>query len=63
MTAKMFLEVGMTESSSEGGFFKQNRLLRICEGLDGFGLMAEGERLALLRYFVLLLQFIDHESN
>lgn len=55
MTAKMFLEVGMAETVSEGGFFKQNRLLIICEGLDGFGLMAEGERLSLIRYWLMFL--------
>lgn len=53
----------MTESASEGGFFKQNRLLRVCEGLDGFGLMAEGERLALLRYFVSLLSLLGREQT
>ncbi|KAI0258684.1 hypothetical protein BC834DRAFT_910313 [Gloeopeniophorella convolvens] len=50
MTPKAFLDVGMAESLGEGGgFFKENRLFKICEGLEGFGLMADGERSTLLR--------------
>ncbi|TFY81796.1 hypothetical protein EWM64_g2211 [Hericium alpestre] len=49
MTAKTFLELGMSESAADGGFFKSNRLLQICEGLEGFSLMSEGERAGLLR--------------
>ncbi|KAI9510088.1 armadillo-type protein [Russula earlei] len=32
-----------------GGFFKGNKLLKICEGLESFGLMTDGERPAFLR--------------
>ncbi|KAI0058015.1 ARM repeat-containing protein [Artomyces pyxidatus] len=50
MTAKTFLEAGLAESLGDGGgFFKENRLLKICEGLESFGLMADGERAVLLR--------------
>ena len=55
MTAKLFLDVGMAESLGEGGgFFKDNRLLKICQGFEGLGLMSEGERVILLRYGFLL---------
>jgi SCY1-like protein 1 len=50
MTPKVLLDVGMAESLGEnGGFFKENKLFKICEGLGNFGLMADGERVALLR--------------
>lgn len=50
MTAKGLLEVGMAESLGDaGGFFKENRLLKVCEGLESFGLMSDGERAVLLR--------------
>ncbi|TFY50780.1 hypothetical protein EVG20_g11332 [Dentipellis fragilis] len=50
MTTKAFFDTGMAESLGEGGgFFKQNRLLQICEGLESFGLMSDGEKANLLR--------------
>ncbi|KAI0292501.1 ARM repeat-containing protein [Multifurca ochricompacta] len=50
MTPKALLDVGMAESLGEsGGFFKGNRLFKICEGLENFGLMTDGERTTLLR--------------
>ena len=50
MTPKALLDVGMAESLGEnGGFFRGNGLFKICEGLGNFGLMADGERAALLR--------------
>jgi len=50
LTPKALLDVGVAESLGEnGGFFKGNKLFKICEGLGNFGLMADGERAALLR--------------
>jgi SCY1-like protein 1 len=50
MTPKALLDVGMAESLGEnGGFFRGNRLFKICEELGSFGLMSDGERVALLR--------------
>ncbi|KAI0291130.1 hypothetical protein BC826DRAFT_1023864 [Russula brevipes] len=50
MTPKALLDVGMAESLGEnGGFFRGNRLFKICEELGSFGLMSDGERAALLR--------------
>ncbi|KAI0043803.1 ARM repeat-containing protein [Auriscalpium vulgare] len=50
LPVKTFLDTGLAESLGEGGgFFKENRLIKICEGLESFGLMADGERTALLR--------------
>jgi SCY1-like protein 1 len=50
MTPKALLDVGLAESLGEsGGFFRENRLFKICEGLESFGLMADGERATLLR--------------
>lgn len=46
MPAKTFLEVGMAE---ESGFFANNRLVKVCGGLDNFALASEGEKGALLR--------------
>ena len=57
MTPKALLDVGMAESLGEtGGFFRENRLFKICEGLGNFGLMSDGERAALLRCVTLLSQ-------
>jgi hypothetical protein len=50
MTPKALFDVGMAESLEEnGGFFRENRLFSICEGLGNFGLMSDGERATLLR--------------
>jgi SCY1-like protein 1 len=50
MSAKVLLDVGMAESLGEnGGFFRENRLFKICEGLGNLGLMSEGEKATLLR--------------
>ncbi|KAH9993510.1 armadillo-type protein [Russula compacta] len=50
LTVKGLLDIGMAESLGEnGGFFRGNRLFKICEGLGNFGLMSDGERVALLR--------------
>lgn len=50
LTVKGLLDIGMAESLGEnGGFFRENRLFKICEGLGNFGLMSDGERVTLLR--------------
>jgi len=50
MSPKALLDVGMAESLGEnGGFFRENRLFKICEGLGNLGLMSDGERATLLR--------------
>ncbi|THV06735.1 ARM repeat-containing protein [Dendrothele bispora CBS 962.96] len=45
LTAKGFLEVGMTDT----GFFANNRLVKICLGLDNFAIGSEAEKASLLR--------------
>lgn len=51
LTPKHFLEIGMAEVASEGaGFFTNNRLVKVCSGLDNFSLGSEGDKAALLRY-------------
>ncbi|KAJ3842095.1 armadillo-type protein [Lentinula raphanica] len=45
LTAKGFLEIGMSDSS----FFASNRLVKVCSGLDNFALASESEKLILLR--------------
>lgn len=32
-----------------GGFFRDNRLIQVCQGLEGFSLASQGERAALVR--------------
>jgi SCY1-like protein 1 len=50
LSPKALLDVGMAESLGEnGGFFRENRLFKICEGLGSLGLMSDGERATLLR--------------
>ncbi|KAJ3517647.1 hypothetical protein NLJ89_g377 [Agrocybe chaxingu] len=43
--AKGFLEIGMAET----GFFTNNRLVKVCSGLDNFALASESEKATLLR--------------
>lgn len=45
LSAKGFLEVGMTDT----GFFSNNKLVKVCSGLDNFALASEGDRSTLLR--------------
>ncbi|KAJ3749224.1 armadillo-type protein [Lentinula detonsa] len=45
LTAKGFLEIGMSDS----GFFSSNRLVKVCLGLDNFALASESEKMILLR--------------
>lgn len=41
----------MTETAGDGsGFFSNNRLVKVCGGLDNFSLNNEAEKVALLRY-------------
>jgi SCY1-like protein 1 len=53
LSPKGFLEIGMVES----GFFANNRLVQVCNGLDNFALASEGDKNALLR-LVLFLQLM-----
>jgi SCY1-like protein 1 len=60
MTSKALLDVGMAESLGEsGGFFKENSLFKICEGLGNFGLMSDGERTNLLRCAIYQSTYVD----
>jgi SCY1-like protein 1 len=45
LSAKAFLGIGMAES----GFFFNNRLVKVCAGLDNFALASEPEKNQLLR--------------
>lgn len=50
MSPKDLLNIGMAESDGEGhGFFVQNRLVKVCAGLDGFTLSSESDKASLLR--------------
>ncbi|KZP08441.1 ARM repeat-containing protein [Athelia psychrophila] len=46
MAAAAFLDAGMLE---ESGFFANNKLVKVCGGLDNFALGSEGEKMTLLR--------------
>jgi SCY1-like protein 1 len=51
MSPKILLDIGMAESDGEGhGFFVNNRLVKVCAGLDGFTLSSESDKASLLRY-------------
>lgn len=50
MSPKIFLDIGMAETVGEGsGFFSDNRLVKVCGGLDHFGLSSESEKGTLIR--------------
>lgn len=50
MSPKVFLDIGMAETAGEGsGFFSDNRLVKVCGGLDHFSLSSESEKEALIR--------------
>ncbi|KAG1719636.1 ARM repeat-containing protein [Suillus lakei] len=50
MSPKNLLDIGMAESGGEGhGFFVDNRLVKVCAGLDGFTLSSESDKASLLR--------------
>lgn len=50
MSHKNLLSIGMAESDGEGhGFFAQNRLVKVCAGLDGFTLSSESDKASILR--------------
>jgi SCY1-like protein 1 len=50
LRAKELFDLGMgTTVGEHTGFFSRNKLVKICESLDGFALMGEEERLAFLR--------------
>jgi SCY1-like protein 1 len=51
ISPKQFLAIGMAESPGEGsGFFANNKLVKICLGLDNFSLANESEKATFLRY-------------
>lgn len=51
ISPKSFLDVGMAETAGDGsGFFFNNRLVKVCGGLDNFSLNNEAEKATLLRY-------------
>ena len=45
LNAKGFLEIGVAET----GFFANNRLVKVCSGLDNFALGSENDKNILLR--------------
>jgi SCY1-like protein 1 len=50
LTVKGFLDIGMAEKAGDGaGFFINNNLIKICSGLEGFGLASDAEKTAFLR--------------
>ena len=50
MTPKYFLEIGMAQTAGEGaGFFAENRLVKVCAGLDNFNIAGEAEKNNLLK--------------
>ncbi|KAG0152088.1 hypothetical protein CROQUDRAFT_85801 [Cronartium quercuum f. sp. fusiforme G11] len=53
LKAEALWEIGFGAGESggggAGGFFRENRLIKICEGLEGFSLASQGERAALVR--------------
>ncbi|KAF8332636.1 armadillo-type protein [Cantharellus anzutake] len=45
-----FLDIGTGTQMAEGsGFFSENKLVKICAGLDGFALSSEGDKANLIR--------------
>lgn len=41
----------MAETAGEGsGFFAENRLVKVCAGLDNFNIASEAEKNSLLKY-------------
>ncbi|OCH90251.1 ARM repeat-containing protein [Obba rivulosa] len=50
LTPKHLLELGMSQTAGEGsGVFANNRLVKICSGLDNFNLGNESEKVVFLR--------------
>ena len=45
----VFLELGMGSESAGGGWWPQNRLVKLSAALEGFSLASESERLGLIR--------------
>jgi SCY1-like protein 1 len=51
MSTQVFLDLGVsTTGGAEAGFFANNPLVKVCQGLDNFGLASENERAGFLRY-------------
>ena len=55
LTPKNFLELGTAETAGEGGFFANNRLVKVCAGLDNFNIASEADKASLLRLVLLML--------
>ena len=50
LTPKHFLEIGMAETAGESsGFFADNRLVKVCAGLDNFNIASEADKNSLLK--------------
>ncbi len=50
MSPAAFLEMGMAQTGGEtAGFFVNNRLVKLCVGLDNFSLSNDAEKTVLLR--------------
>ncbi|KAH9813027.1 hypothetical protein DFH28DRAFT_897391 [Melampsora americana] len=53
LKSEAFWEIGFGSGESggggAGGFFRENRLIKVCEGLEGFSLASQGERSSLMR--------------
>ncbi|KNZ58503.1 uncharacterized protein VP01_191g17 [Puccinia sorghi] len=53
LKAEAFWEIGFGNGESGGGvagaFFRENRLIKVCNGLEGFSLASQGERAALVK--------------
>lgn len=53
LKAEAFWQIGFGSGESGGGvagaFFRDNRLIQVCNGLEGFSLASQGERAALVK--------------
>ncbi|KAA1077660.1 hypothetical protein PGT21_015179 [Puccinia graminis f. sp. tritici] len=53
LKAEAFWEVGFGSGEGGGGvagaFFRENRLIKVCNGLEGFSLASQGERASLVK--------------
>ncbi|KAA1064826.1 hypothetical protein PGT21_015926 [Puccinia graminis f. sp. tritici] len=55
LKAEAFWEMGFGSGEGEGGggvagaFFRENRLIKVCNGLEGFSLASQGERALLVK--------------
>ncbi|KNE89963.1 SCY1 protein kinase [Puccinia striiformis f. sp. tritici PST-78] len=53
LKAETFWEIGLGNGEGGGGvagaFFRENRLIKVCNGLEGFSLASQGERASLVK--------------